>query len=30
MSMTGLDLDVTVYPEWGTRRYEDFIQEALS
>jgi hypothetical protein len=29
MSVTGLDFDVMVFPEWGTREYEDFIQEAF-
>ena len=28
MSVTGLDFDVTIPLEWGTREYEDFIQEA--
>jgi len=28
MSMSGLDFQVTVSLEWGTREYEDFIQEA--
>ena len=30
MSVTGLDFSVTVLPEWGTREYQDFIQEAFS
>jgi hypothetical protein len=29
MSMAGLDFGVMVPPEWGTREYEDFIQEAV-
>jgi hypothetical protein len=29
MSVRGLDFDVTVVPEWGTREYDDFIQEAF-
>ena len=29
MSVSGLDFDVTFSPEWGTREYEDFIQEAV-
>jgi hypothetical protein len=29
MSVTGLDFDVTVLPEGGTREYLDFIQEAF-
>jgi hypothetical protein len=28
MSVSGLDFEVTVSPEWETREYEDFIQEA--
>ena len=28
MSVSGLDFDVTFSPEWETREYEDFIQEA--
>jgi hypothetical protein len=28
MSVASLDLDVTVPFEWGTREYEDYIQEA--
>jgi hypothetical protein len=28
MSVTGLDFHVTVPFEWGTREYEDYIQEA--
>jgi hypothetical protein len=26
MSVTGLDFDVTVPFEWGTREYEDYIR----
>jgi hypothetical protein len=29
MSVSGLDLSVTIPLEWGTREYEDFIQEAV-
>jgi hypothetical protein len=29
MSVTGLDFDVTIYPERGTREHENFIQEAF-
>jgi hypothetical protein len=29
MSMTGLDFDITVPFEWGTREYEDFKQGAF-
>jgi len=29
MSVTGLDFDVTVLHRWGTREYEDFIEEAF-
>ena len=29
MSVKGLDFDVTVLREWGTRNHEDFIQEAF-
>jgi hypothetical protein len=28
MSVSGLDFEVMVSPEWGTREYDDFIQEA--
>jgi hypothetical protein len=30
MSVSGLDFDVDLSPEWRTREYEDFIQEAVS
>jgi len=29
MSVSGLDFEITVPPDWGTREYEDFIQEAV-
>jgi len=29
MSVVSSDFDVTVLRKWGTREYEDFIQEAF-